>query len=121
MTDTNTQDSFGQRLRQLRALKGLTQMELGQLTEVSQVYIGRLEKGSSQPTADIIKRLAQGLDVTAGYLIEGDSSSQMGLKLDDLEMSKRFRELQKLAPKDKEIVNTLIDAFLFRRHVQDIA
>ena len=90
ITNANqSQESFAHRLRQLRVQKAMTQMELGRLTDVSQVYIGRLEKGSSQPTADVIKRLAHSLDVTSGYLLEGEGTSA-GMRIEDIELSRRF-------------------------------
>lgn len=118
MEQAASTNGFPATLRRLRLEKNLTQMELGRLTDVSQVYIGRLEKGASQPTADLIKRLAQALDVTAGYLL-GDDADPM--KLGDFELSRRFKELQKLPNQDKEVITTLIDAFLFKRQVQGMA
>lgn len=118
MNQGESTNAFPATLRKLRLERNLTQMELGKLTDVSQVYVGRLEKGASQPTADVIRRLAQALEVPAGYLL-GDSSNS--IKIEDIELSRRFKDLQKLPPQDKEIVTTLIDAFLFKRQVQGMA
>ena len=119
MKQARQQDAFPERLRKLRLEQNLTQMELGKKTDVSQVYIGRLEKGASQPTADVLKRLANALQVPVGYLLEGDQDGS--LLPEDVELSRQFRELQRLPAKDKEIVTTLIDAFLFKRQVQGMA
>jgi transcriptional regulator with XRE-family HTH domain len=72
---------FSNRLREMRRAANLTQVELAKKTELTYVYIGRLEKGISQPTADVIKRLAEGLGVTAGYLLDGSEPNVAGLEL----------------------------------------
>lgn len=114
-------NGFSQRLRELRRQKNLTQLELAKLSEVSQVHIGRLEKASSQPTADIIKRLADGLGVSSGYLIEGQSEKAVLTNLEDAELASQFQQISKLPQEEKTILKSLVDAFLFRRQVQSLS
>jgi transcriptional regulator with XRE-family HTH domain len=56
-------DVFGRKLRAFRKLKHLTQTELAQKIGVSVAIIGSLERGTREPSKDIIERLTAVLNV----------------------------------------------------------
>lgn len=62
--------AFGQRLRDLRAQQGLSQDDLSRNTDVHPTAIGRFERGAREPRLTTILRLARGLDVTPGELVD---------------------------------------------------
>jgi transcriptional regulator with XRE-family HTH domain len=62
--------AFGQRLRELRAEHGLSQDDLAHRTDVHSTAIGRLERGSREPRLTTILRIARGLDVPPGALLD---------------------------------------------------
>ena len=56
--------TFGQRLKELRQAKGMTQIELAQKTAISFTYVSKLETGAMPPPKQkIILALAKALDV----------------------------------------------------------
>ena len=58
--------TFGQRLRELRKAKGLTQEELARKTAISSTYVSKLETGvSTPPRHNVILALAKALDVNS--------------------------------------------------------
>lgn len=59
----------GQRLRELRLKRGYTQEELAALLNLGQRQIPRYENGETDPSADIVARMARALGVTADYLL----------------------------------------------------
>jgi transcriptional regulator with XRE-family HTH domain len=61
--------AFGQRLRELRAERGVSQDDLADATDVHPTAIGRLERGAREPRLTTILRLARGLDVEPGDLL----------------------------------------------------
>jgi transcriptional regulator with XRE-family HTH domain len=61
--------AFGMRLRQLRAERGISQDDLARETDVHPTAIGRLERGSREPRLTTILRIARGLDVEPGKLL----------------------------------------------------
>jgi transcriptional regulator with XRE-family HTH domain len=109
------------RLRDLRRQRNLTQAQLARLAEVSHVHIGRLEKGVSQPTADFIKKLAEALGVFPGYLLDGEQQNAVAANIEDFELAQQFQQLAKLPAEDKLIIKSVVDAFLFKRHVQSLS
>ena len=62
---------FAMKLRAIRLQKKLTQVQLAEKAQLSQEYIARLETGSkANPSLDVLDRLAKGLKVKVGKLLE---------------------------------------------------
>ena len=112
---------FPERMRELRKQKRLSQQELADLVGLHQSHIGRYERGASRPTADALKRLADALVVTGDYLLSGSSDEVAKAKLEDREFLYQFQELEKLPEEDKNVVKILIDAFLTKRKLRQLA
>jgi transcriptional regulator with XRE-family HTH domain len=60
---------FGQRLRELRLARGLSQAELARQAEVTTNYVSRLEGGGAAPGIDLAARLAQALGTPLADLL----------------------------------------------------
>ncbi|MGH2973932.1 MAG: helix-turn-helix domain-containing protein [Solirubrobacterales bacterium] len=61
--------AFGERLRELRDRQKLSQDALAHATDIHPTAIGRMERGAREPRLTTILRLAHGLDVTPGELL----------------------------------------------------
>lgn len=55
--------SFGDHLRELRRLRGMSQLSLGAAAEVSQRHISFIETGRSKPSRELVRHLGIVLDV----------------------------------------------------------
>jgi transcriptional regulator with XRE-family HTH domain len=60
---------FGQRLRELRLARGMSQAELAGQAEVTTNYVSRLEGGGAAPGIDLVARLARALGVAVADLL----------------------------------------------------
>jgi transcriptional regulator with XRE-family HTH domain len=100
-----------------REAKGLSQQDLAKLLGSVHTVIGRYERDEMKPSIDVVKKLADVLDTTVGYLL-GEAKEMQLLK--DPVMLKRFNEISELPEKDKECVYTLLDAFLAKNKMQAI-
>lgn len=114
-------DGFAQRLRDLRKQKNLSQTELGQLAGLHYTHIGRFERGASRPSGDTLKRLADALDVTSDYLLDGAVDEAAKAKFQDRELLRQFQEVEQLPDEDKNVVKKLLDAFLTKKQLQALA
>jgi len=65
-------EGFPQRLVTVRKERNLTQQPLADTVRCALTQLKRYESGASQPTLDVIKRLAQALGVSSGYLLFGN-------------------------------------------------
>lgn len=54
---------LGERIRELRKARGLTQEQLAELVEVEQKHVSRLELGKSYPTIERLEKIAGALNV----------------------------------------------------------
>ncbi|MBC8954993.1 helix-turn-helix domain-containing protein [Xenorhabdus sp. PB62.4] len=116
-----TENGFAQRLRELRRQKGLSQSELGKLAELHYTHIGRFERGASRPGCDTLKRLADVLDVTSDYLLEGAETEAAKARFEDRELLRQFQAVEQLPEEDKEVIKKLLDAFLTKKQLQALA
>ena len=82
--------SMGERIRQLRTEKGLSQAELAQVVHVDSSYIGLLETGRRKPSDAIVKRLAQALGTTPTALYEAAGVVQLS-ELDEEQFQRTVR------------------------------
>ncbi|WP_459926366.1 helix-turn-helix domain-containing protein [Flavobacterium covae] len=63
--------SVNDRIKQLRIENNLTQTELADKVGLTYVQIGRYEKGKSTPSADVLQKLANVLNTSTDYLMNG--------------------------------------------------
>ena len=60
---------FNERLKKLREEKGLTQVQLSELTGISARMIQQYESGNARPRLDAAEKIAKALNVTADQLL----------------------------------------------------
>ena len=63
---------FGRRLRALRRLRGLTQEELGERSDVSGKLVGQIERGAGNPAFTTLVKIAYGMQVPVGSFLQTD-------------------------------------------------
>ena len=62
--------AFGDRVRELRTKRGLTQQQLGDQAKVNYKYLGSIERGRENPSLAVVARLAHALAVTPTELLD---------------------------------------------------
>jgi HTH-type transcriptional regulator / antitoxin HipB len=62
---------IGQRIREARRAKGLTQLELATATDIRRPNVARLERGGNTPTIETLQRVAEALGVSVASLVSG--------------------------------------------------
>jgi transcriptional regulator with XRE-family HTH domain len=113
---------FGKRLKALREQRFLSQRELAEGIKAEPTHISRYERGLFLPNAETLIGLARFLRVSLGTLLLGQDEPAGGgdQPIEDITLLERFRELEKLERKDREIVIALIDAWVRSRQVEEI-
>ena len=67
----------GKTIREIRKAQGLTQEQLGERAGLNYKYIGLVERGERNPSAESLEKLAKGLHVSVGdFFPESRSRSQ---------------------------------------------
>ena len=117
----NIADGFAKRLRSLRKQKNLPQTELDKLAGLHYTHIDRFERGASRPSGDTLKRLADALDVSSDYLLDGSAEKAAKANFEDRKLLRQFQEVEHLPEEGKTVVKKLLDAFLTRKQLQSLA
>ena len=121
MALTKTQQSkaaFGKRLTAAREAKSLTKQKLGNLVAVHQAQIGKYEKGEASPAAEVFKKMANALDVSTDFLMNGTTSDLAAENIQDKTLINQFNRITELSTENKTVVTKLIDAFLFQQEMK---
>lgn len=61
--------NFGERLKQIRTDKGLTQPQFAQMAGIEQSYLSKLENDKSVPSAEMFSTILAGLDMDAATFL----------------------------------------------------
>jgi transcriptional regulator with XRE-family HTH domain len=112
---------LGKRIIQLRKQKNMSQTDLANMVGVSYAQIGRYEIKGAQPPAEVLKKIAGVLGTSVDYLVSGDSDEKARSTLNDAELLQQFKAVQQMDDEDKRVIKTMIDAFITKRKVQQLA
>lgn len=111
---------FPNRLSALRKQRGLKQEGLANLIGITKTQAYRYENRSSQPTLDVIKKLAVTLSVTTGQLIFEENERQP-----DDSLILLMGGVSRLDSEEKFVIRELVEGILLkheaRRLVQKVS
>jgi transcriptional regulator with XRE-family HTH domain len=113
--------TFSERLKKARLVKGYSKSDLAKEINVHYSQIGRYEEKGAQPSGDILAKLANALEVTSDYLMNGTSDDMANNSLTDKELLNQFKIIEKLPEKDKDVVKVLLDAFITKGKLRQLA
>jgi XRE family aerobic/anaerobic benzoate catabolism transcriptional regulator len=76
--------TIGREVRRHRAKRGMTRRQLAQASETSERYLAQIESGSGNPSASVLRAIAQALDLPAAALLpeSGARTAELGAILD---------------------------------------
>lgn len=63
--------TMGSRIAGRRVTEQWTQKELAELVGISPKYLSRVETGAANPSAEVIRRIAESLRSSLDYIVEG--------------------------------------------------
>jgi transcriptional regulator with XRE-family HTH domain len=111
---------LGEKIKQLRREKGISQSALEQRSGVNSKLLSKYENSRIIPTADTLKKIAEGLEISADYLLF-DNVPKNGLSpLKDLELFELFKEVEDMTQENKDMIKNLIGAVIIKNKVQDV-
>ena len=106
---------FPERLAALRKARGFTQQTLADKVGVHVLQIRRYEGGASQPTLEVLRKLAVALSVSADELVfDRDERGP------DEDLRLQFEALSALSPEEKNVAKAVLDAMIVKNQVADV-
>lgn len=61
---------FGRRVRKARVEMSLSQEELAHIADSNRTYISDVERGTRNPSIEVVERIANALNVSMGHLLD---------------------------------------------------
>lgn len=113
--------NIGDRIKEIRLSKKMTQAQLAKLVGLTYIQIGRYEKQKSNPSSDVLQRLADALGTSTDFLMNGNSQQIAATKITDRELLNLFQAIEQLEDEDKNMVKTFLDALITKRQIQRLA
>ena len=99
--------TMGDRIKETRKKRGLTQESLAEKLDISIEYVSQIERGMKIPSMQMFIRLVEVLDVSADYLLR-DTVSTRNLYGDKQIQSK----MERLSPRQRVALEALIDTYI---------
>lgn len=116
MKNGNKETGFGKRLADLRKQRGFTQQQLCELVGVHVTMLSNYESGRSQPTLEVIRKMALALDITADELVFDKAERQPQML--DKELLRNWEKIDGLPDDDKLAVKKIVAALLVKHSVE---
>jgi len=111
-SDMSQKNKLGSRITELRKAKNWSQSDLAAKVGVSYAQIGRYETKDAQPPAAVLKKIADALDTTVDFLLNGNTEDKAKASLIDAEVIRYFKEVDNLPADDKSALLRVIGGFL---------
>jgi transcriptional regulator with XRE-family HTH domain len=105
------EDLIGDRLRELRKKRGLTQTEIAERLGINQTLVSQYERGKLRLHGALIAALARALRVSSDEILGLRNLSENG-QLKDRRLLRRLERIEKLPKRKKQALLTTIDAYL---------
>ncbi len=112
---------FAKRLKKARLEKSLSKSDLGKLVGVHYSQIGRYENKGATPAADVLSKIANILEVSADFLMNGTKDNLSDSTLSDKALLNQFKTIEALPEKEKNVVRIFLDAFITKKQIQKLA
>ncbi|MDF3864915.1 helix-turn-helix transcriptional regulator [Pseudomonas denitrificans (nom. rej.)] len=105
--------SIAQRLVSLRKQKGLTQQALADALGLHLTQVKRYEAGTSQPSLEALKKMAQTLRVTTDSLIFEPDELEPG---EDLRL--QFQAVSNMPAEEQQVIRQLLEGMIIKYETQ---
>lgn len=96
--------TISERIRLIRQQKDVSQKALAEMADVNLKSLSRYELGTSIPPADVIKKIADALQVSTDTLLSDEK-----VMIQDKDLLKKFEIIQNMTGETKQTVINLID------------
>lgn len=109
---------LGQRVREARKKKKLTQERLAEIADIGVMYLGEIERGKKMPSLKILCRIIEALDISADYLLRDVVPTGKEYVLDEI-----TAKLEDLTPQQRKTAVDILEAYIknIKNDVKDIA
>jgi len=111
---------FNEKMVYLRKRKHWSQQDLSDQVGVNITHLSRLENGKSQPSATLLRKIAQAFGVSMDYLMDEDADEVTPVSIKNKSLANKLELLEQLAPEDQQTIINVIDSMLTKKKMLDL-
>lgn len=112
--------SFGQKFKQLREERGLTQTDVAKAIGVDKSYASSWENNRSKPSLDNAIALSKFFQVSLDYLMFDNVPREGVEAINDIELYEYFRKAERLPEEMKQAVKLVVDAIMIKQKLKEM-
>lgn len=113
--------SLAERIKEGRKNKKLSQQKLAELANVHYTNIGKYERGEATPSSSVLNRIAQALELSPDFLMNGTLEDKATSEIKDQELLMQFKKIDKMPEDKKSLLKEFLDSFIFKTTVQGLS
>lgn len=102
-----TEKIIGQKVKELRLIRGFTQADLAREAKVSAAAVSLIEKGERTPSLIVTRKLSTALKVSIGELTGKEEKTSQDIDIEAQVFFRNFADIADLEEKDQEIIKNL--------------
>jgi transcriptional regulator with XRE-family HTH domain len=109
------------RIKEGRKSKKLSQQKLAEIAKVHYTNVGKYERGEAVPSSSVLNRIAQALELSPDYLMNGTVGDKADNEIKDQELLIQFKKIDKMPEDKKTLLKEFLDSFIFKTTVQQLS
>ena len=111
---------FGDRLRKVREIRGVTQEQLAEMADIARTMIGRYETTDQLPALDTLVRLADALGVSTDYLLGRTDAPDAPYETNYVAPPKPPRRMPRSAEELEKLIREIIRETMKENNLPDV-
>lgn len=100
-------EELGNRIREARISRGLTQHRLAEKANICEMYLGEIERGVKMPSMNSFIKIIEALEISADYVLRDELSSGREYICDEI-----AEKLRDLTPGQRKTAADILNAYL---------
>ena len=112
--------TFNEKMVYLRKRKQWSQQDLCDQVGVNITHLSRLENGKSQPSASLLRKIAQAFGVSMDYLMDEDADEVTPVSIKNKSLANKLELLEQLETEDQQTIINVIDSMLTKKKMLDL-
>ncbi|KAA1287413.1 helix-turn-helix domain-containing protein [Leptospira interrogans] len=113
------EDALAKNLKLFRKKKNWSQTELAKNAGTTLTHINRLETGKSNPSIEIVQKIALALEVSIDDLVSGRDNSKE-VKFENQAFYEKIKLLDTFSEEERNAVNVVIDSILTKKKMLNL-
>jgi transcriptional regulator with XRE-family HTH domain len=113
--------TLGNRIKQLRQQRGLSQAQLAKKLNVHQKQISGYERDIHSPSIELLVRLAELFNVSLDYIAFDNREEKNIIPIADRELMQVVQQIDQLSAEDRATIKAVLNTFIVKNRFQRLA